>query len=97
MLDKLEIAVGQSFPVQIRLLVQGRLIETCALGEPVIELRGDTFFVELPGSDASGTDCREGQTFSRWIPLPVHGLKEGTYKVIVDGREQLASHAGSGQ
>ncbi|HEX5716197.1 MAG TPA: hypothetical protein VF179_08565 [Thermoanaerobaculia bacterium] len=85
--DKLEIAVAQSFPVQVRLLVEGYLAEACGLAEPVVELRGDTFFVELHGSGAAGTDCEKRQRFSRRIPLPVHGLKKGVYKVVAEGRE----------
>lgn len=85
--DKLEIAVGQSFPVQIRVLVQGHLVEACGLGEPVIELRGDSFFVDLHGSVAAGVDCEERQPFNRWISLPVHGLRKGVYKVLVNGQE----------
>lgn len=86
-IDKIEIAVAQSYPVQIRLLVQGHLTKSCSLGEPVVEQRGDTFYVELRGSDTAGDDCKESQSFRRWIPLPVHGLEKGVYKVIVEGQE----------
>lgn len=85
--DRIEMMMAQSFPVQIRLRIEGHLTEACALADPAVELRGDTFFIALRASDAAAADCPERQSFSRSISLPVHGLKKGTYKVVAGDRE----------
>lgn len=85
--ERIEMMMAQSFPVQVRLRIEGHLTKACALADPAVELRGDTFFIALRASDTAGSDCPERQSFSRSLSLPAHGLKKGTYKVVAGDRE----------
>lgn len=55
--DAAEVIVGQSYPVQARLLITGAVVDACDLAEPTIEQEGSSFTIGL--EMASEEDARQ--------------------------------------
>lgn len=88
---KLSIVEAQSYPVQVRLLLEGYLTDACELAETNLERKNHTFFMDFETTGQGDASCRGRREFTRSILLPTHGLEKGRYEVIVDGRKTTFS------
>ena len=83
-IERLDLQVQESFPVQVNAVVTGSLPDACSIIEPKVERTAATFVVVLFTSDAANAVCEpEPQPFEQVIPLDVLGLQAGTYNVVV--------------
>lgn len=82
-IERVQTVSGQSYPVQVRLLVEGSVTDACGIAEPELERTDHRFTVELRPEQVG--ECSGRQSFSESILLPTHDLEKGTYEVVVDG------------
>ena len=76
----------ESFPVQVRVHVQGWMGACDEILEPEVNREGNTFHVELKTRTLIGQVCTmQLLSFERTIPLDVVGLEAGEYVVDVNG------------
>lgn len=85
--DRIEIVILESFPVQVHVVVYGQLPDACSFVQEATQARQDnTFDVELVVARRPDARCAPQPTpFQHTIPLEVRGLKAGTYTVNVHG------------
>ena len=85
--ERVEILVLESFPVQVHALVEGHLADPCTHLEPPEQRReGQTFWVTLTTSRDPASFCAQLLVpFTTTVSLDVLGLKAGTYTVDVNG------------
>ncbi len=83
--DRVEVAILESFPVQVVAVVKGNLPDSCASVEGGVFRRGDyEFTIILEGRRPENLFCAQVLTpFEKSFGLDVYGLKKGTYKVVV--------------
>jgi hypothetical protein len=90
-LESIEICTLESFPVQIHVLVKGKLPDDCTvinrISESVVPcVEDDTFWVEVTTIRRAGEACTSSPIpFEGTIPLDVYGLPAGVYTVDVNG------------
>jgi hypothetical protein len=85
--DHVEIQVGVGSPIPVAVVVDGNFPDTCA---QIADLRqqqeGNRFTLTLSATGSGGEGCiPDSLPFRFAIPLNVVGLKEGTYRVTVNG------------
>lgn len=82
-----ELAVLESFPVQIHLTAKGELGDACTkLGEIKQSRDGERIAVEITTSRPADAVCAAVLVmFEEVVPLDVVGLPAGTYEVDVNG------------
>ncbi|PIQ77333.1 hypothetical protein COV82_05105 [Candidatus Peregrinibacteria bacterium CG11_big_fil_rev_8_21_14_0_20_46_8] len=85
--EKVEILVMESFPVQITAVAHGTLPDSCTtLHEPIWHYEEHRFSITLTTSRPPDAICAQVITpFTERIPLEVIGLRKGEYEVIVNG------------
>lgn len=85
--DSVEIALLESFPVQVQAIVRGKLPDGCTfLAAPIIQRQQSTFFVVLAtGRNESGACTEALVPFEQRIPIDAAGLTAGLYTVDVNG------------
>lgn len=85
--DHIQLVITESFPIQVNVVAQGHLPNSCTLIDQVTEERNtNTFIVKLLTTHQPGKNCTPAtQTFEEIIPLTVEGLKAGIYAVRVNG------------
>ncbi len=86
--ERVEIQMLESFPVQVNVLSTGYLPDSCtSLQETTQGREGQTFMLQVFTSRPAGAICAE-QIFPFQIstPLDVGGLKAGDYTVNVNGK-----------
>ena len=86
-MDRIEIAILESFPVQVHVRAFGYLPDSCTTISDVSQSReGDTFKVVIMTSRPADAVCAQVLVeFQEVIPLQVVGLPAGTYTVDVNG------------
>lgn len=84
--DHIQIVITESFPIQVNVVAQGHLPDSCMLIDQVTEERNmNTFVVKILTTRQPGKNCTPAtQTFEEIIPLTVVGLKAGIYAVQVN-------------
>ncbi len=87
MVDSIQLLILESFPVQVRVNVQGTLSDACTeVGTITQQREGNTFFVTIPTVRPADQMCAEMlQSFEESIALDVQGLPAGEYTVNVNG------------
>ena len=85
--DRVEIQVLESLPVQVQVAVYGKLPDACSLIEEVEHSReGNAYQVTLKIARRAEARCAPNPTpFEYTVPLEVIGLKAGSYTVDVHG------------
>lgn len=85
--DRIDVAVLKSFPVQIHANLDGHLSDGCVeVGEPEVRREGNTFTITLPASRPPGRMCAQVLVpFGRSVPLPVRDLPKGEYEIRSHG------------
>ena len=85
--DKVEIIILESFPVQVNVSVNGNLPNPCTTISRVTKYRLDqTFYIRIFTKAIEGACIQMLVPFQKNIPLEVEGLSEGTYYVNVNGK-----------
>lgn len=89
--ESLDMAMLQSFPVQARLVIRGRILDGCGeIADPAVTREGNLLTVALSLVPGSREACdQEQQDFEKSIPLPIHGLPRGDYEIAV-GEERTS-------
>jgi inhibitor of cysteine peptidase len=85
--EGIDIQILESFPVQVRVVVQGLLADGCTtIGEITQELVDNTFMVTIGTERPADKVCTQALVpFEETIDLQVRGLPAGTYTVNVNG------------
>ena len=85
--DSVEIAILESFPVQVQAIVNGGLSDSCTHLSGVSVQRQDTVFtINLATTHDNQAVCTQALVpFSQSVQLDVQGLPAGTYTVIAGG------------
>jgi hypothetical protein len=85
--DRIEIVILESFPVQVHVVAYGQLPDACSFVQEATQARQDNAFdVELVVARRPDARCAPQPTpFTHTIALEVQGLKAGTYTVNVHG------------
>ena len=87
-IDRVEIIVAESFPVQVHVLVEGSLPDGCTEIDQInrrSDLENNTFWVEITTVRPTNVECTtEVVPFEEIIPLDVYGLSAGVYTVDVN-------------
>ena len=85
--EKVEILVMESFPVQIAAVAHGTVPDSCTtVNEPIWHYEEHRFSVTLTTSRPPEAICAQVITpFTKRIPLEVVGLLKGEYEVIING------------
>ncbi|OQW95101.1 MAG: hypothetical protein BWK79_03590 [Beggiatoa sp. IS2] len=87
-IEQVDVQVSDSFPIQVEVLVSGKLADDCKMpAHEIEESAGRVFTVNLIASTTTPTvaNCRpENTAFTQRIPLAVDGLSAGVYTVNVD-------------
>ncbi len=83
--DGIDILILESFPVQIRAVLQGTTRDGCVdIDDIVVTREGNTFELAVISSRLDNARCTsERQPFRENVPLDVYGLPVGTYTVTV--------------
>ena len=87
MVESIEILLLESFPIQVRVVAQGNLPDSCTeISEITRERDGDTFRVTITTSRPADAMCAQVLVpFEEVISLDVVGLPAGVYTVDVNG------------
>ena len=85
--QRVEILILESFPVQVNVRAMGYLPDSCTTIGDISQSRdGDTFMVMITTSRPADAVCAQVLvSFEEVIPLDVAGLPAGTYTVDVNG------------
>ena len=85
--QKVEIQMTGTNPVQVSAIVRGTLTESCAvLGESQVQYSANTFQITLQTVSPADHGCAPSTTpFETTIPLNTSELPGGTYSVIANG------------
>jgi len=85
--ERIEILLLESFPVQVHVAVFGTLPDVCSLIDEVEQERdGNTFRATMTLARRADARCAPNPTpFEHTVPLDVLGLEAGTYIVDVHG------------
>lgn len=85
--EKIEIQMLESFPVQVNVIVQGYLPDNCTEIDRIMKSRDEnTFFINIKTKRPADVFCTQGiKPFEETISLDVDGLKAGVYEVNVNG------------
>ncbi len=85
--ERIEILLLESFPIQVHVVAQGNLPDSCTEIDEITEERdGDTFRVTITTSRPADAMCAEVLVpFEEVIALDVVGLPAGVYTVSVNG------------
>lgn len=85
--DRVEVVILESFPVQVQAIVHGTLPDACAFVEKAEQARRDDIFeVTLTAAWQANARCAPERTpFEHTVSLDVMGLPAGTYIVEVHG------------
>lgn len=85
--ESIQIMILESFPVQVRVQVEGYLSDGCtALDETAVTREEDAFFVTMTTRRPVDAVCTEALVpFTESVPLDVAGLEAGEYTVDVNG------------
>jgi hypothetical protein len=85
--DSIDIAILESFPVQIQVLARGNLPDDCTEIDQVLQERQDqTFTVTITAARPADALCTEALVpFEETFSLDVYGLSAGVYTVDVNG------------
>lgn len=85
-IDRVDVMIMESFPVQVRALVRGNLVDGCTtIVNSSSRKEGNTFFIDLE-TVRQGDMCTQALVpFEKSVSLDVLGLKAGTYTVSVAG------------
>jgi hypothetical protein len=83
----LEVAILESFPVQVNVIVKGNLPDSCTpVGEIEQKFAANTFYIYIPMEQSAGANCAQVLTpYEQTIHLNVRDLPKGTYTVKVNG------------
>jgi len=86
-IDAIDIAILESFPVQVRVTVTGNLPDGCTqVGKTNVERNKKTFTVSITTKRPRNAICTQALVpFEEGVSLPVEGLSKGTYTVDVNG------------
>jgi hypothetical protein len=85
--DRVEVVILESFPVQVQAIVHGTLPDACAFIQQAEQVRRDNVFeVTLTPAWQANARCAPDRTpFEHTVPLDVVGLPAGTYVVEAHG------------
>jgi len=85
--DDIDIAILESFPVQINVIARGNLPDACTrIDDITVNREGNTFMVTITTLRPAGAVCAQVVTpFEEVVALDVVGLEAGTYTVNVNG------------
>ena len=83
----IDIAILESFPVQVRVGINGNLSDACTtIGDISTRREGSTFFVTVMTERPAEAFCAQVvQSFKESVSLDVLGLPAGTYTASVNG------------
>lgn len=87
LIEKVEIAILESFPLQVHVHIQGILDSSCTTLHQITQRREENiFYIEITTERPAGILCADVVTrFERNVALDVYGLPAGTYIVDVNG------------
>jgi inhibitor of cysteine peptidase len=85
--DNVDVLILESFPVQVRVMIQGNLPDACSVISDVKQTRsGSIFTIDLIVTRDPLAKCAQVLTpFEQSVGLDVDGLPAGTYSVEVEG------------
>ncbi len=85
--DSVDVLLMESFPVQVRVHIQGNLPDPCSEVTGTQTTRsGNAFTIELIVARNSAAMCAQVlEPFEQTVTLDVEGLPAGTYTVQVEG------------
>ena len=84
--QEVQVMVLESMPVQVRAVVRGLLPNPCTVfSDMQVNRQGNTFLVQLVTSTTTPSCPATPTPFEVSVPLPVTGLPDGTYTVMVHG------------
>ena len=87
--ERIEILILESFPVQVNATIVGSVPDTCTFITRInqrSDLEENRLFIDLETTRQEGEECtRRPVPFEEKIPLEVLGLPAGTYTVDVNG------------
>jgi len=87
MVEDIEILLLESFPIQVLVVAQGNLPDSCTeIAETTVEQDGNTFRVTITTSRPADAMCAQALVpFEERISLDVVGLPAGVYTVNING------------
>jgi hypothetical protein len=85
--ESLEVLITDSDPVQVSVLLEGTLSDSCAeIDDIEVQRQGNVVNLSVITVKDPGQSCEETEVpFEESIPLDVSGLEEGTYTIAVNG------------
>jgi inhibitor of cysteine peptidase len=89
-IDRIEIFLLESFPVQVHVHISGLLQDSCTARDDMTQWRsGNTFFVRITTIRPTDAICADMVTpFEERLALDVYGVPAGTYRVDVNGVQE---------
>lgn len=86
-IESVQVAVLESFPVQVNVTVNGNLSDGCtSLAGINVQQQGATFVLDVQTNYNNQAACTQALVpFSETVALNVQGLAAGTYTVVADG------------
>ena len=92
-IESVEFAMLESFPVQANAIIKGVLPNNCTLISEVNQAKnGDEFTIVLVTTQESGAMCvDQPEPFEKIVPLDILGLTAGTYTVTVSGDNTVSN------
>lgn len=84
--DRIDVMILESFPVQVNALVRGYLSDGClSITDTAVRRDGDTFYADFL-TTRTGEMCTQALVpFEKTVSLPVAGVKAGNYTVSAVG------------
>lgn len=84
--DRIDVMMQESFPVQVRALVRGNLADGCTtITNASSRKDGNTFFVDFETLHQGEVCTQAVVPFEQLVTLDVMGLKKGTYTISAAG------------
>jgi inhibitor of cysteine peptidase len=86
-IEKIEIAILESFPVQVQVRIYGILADSCTeQGDITQQREGNDFLIQVLTRRPAQLDCATViSLFEEVVALDVYGLPAGSYTVDVNG------------
>jgi len=91
-IDQVDVRVLESFPVQVEVLIQGSLSDTCSKIDRIdqhFDADVNTFWIDVTAALMTDLGCAQDLVlFEEAVALDVYGLPAGTYLVSVNGTKK---------
>jgi inhibitor of cysteine peptidase len=93
LINKADILILESFPVQVRVAIEGSLSDSCTeLGDIITDREDNKFTVSVTTLRPAEAFCAQViKPFEKSVPLDVYGLPAGAYTATINNLEKSFS------